>query len=213
MKISDMYFSWQGTGGLSGIRQLFVRTAGCHLHCPIRKVCDQPVALDFTGDDYTPEALARHCMELLAGEDVNWVHLTGGEPLHYSEEVSAFYCELLRLSHHKVKMQLQTSGLVPLFELKPYHTRAESRNNLYVTLSPKSVESLKAFEADELIVVADSWVTPDSLTVLERLIKVNGERYIQPLCVEGKFTDNWRDLALTSGWRVTGQLHKQWSVK
>ena len=48
--VSDTFTTYQGTGHLLGMRQHFVRFAGCGVaECPIRDQCDEPSALTRKG--------------------------------------------------------------------------------------------------------------------------------------------------------------------
>jgi 7-carboxy-7-deazaguanine synthase len=75
MLISEIFYSIQGEGELTGVPSVFVRTSGCNLRC---NWCDTPYASwnpegeDFSIDSIVAEVLkhpAQHCV------------LTGGEPM------------------------------------------------------------------------------------------------------------------------------------
>jgi 7-carboxy-7-deazaguanine synthase len=76
MRISEIFYSVQGEGGLMGVPSVFVRTTGCNLRC---SWCDtpytswRPEGTDFSIDEIVAEAArysaARH------------VVITGGEPM------------------------------------------------------------------------------------------------------------------------------------
>ena len=75
MRISDIFYSIQGEGELSGVPTVFVRTSGCNLRCGW---CDTPYA------SWNPEGVEMSIEEIL--QEVNkhptrFVVLTGGEPL------------------------------------------------------------------------------------------------------------------------------------
>lgn len=76
MRISEIFYSIQGEGELTGMPSVFVRTSGCNLRC---RWCDTRYASwDPEGDELTTEEIidqvlsypaAKHCV------------LTGGEPM------------------------------------------------------------------------------------------------------------------------------------
>jgi 7-carboxy-7-deazaguanine synthase len=75
MRISEIFYSVQGEGELTGVPSVFVRTSGCNLRCAW---CDTPYA------SWHPEGQERSVSEIL--EEVNrhptdFVVVTGGEPM------------------------------------------------------------------------------------------------------------------------------------
>ena len=75
MRISEIFYSIQGEGELTGVPTVFIRTSGCNLRC---RWCDTPYASwkpegnEMDIEEIVNEALkhpARHCV------------LTGGEPM------------------------------------------------------------------------------------------------------------------------------------
>ena len=75
MRISEIFYSVQGEGELTGVPSVFVRTSGCNLRCAW---CDTPYA------SWNPEGQERSVSEIL--EEVNrhptdFVVVTGGEPM------------------------------------------------------------------------------------------------------------------------------------
>lgn len=75
MRISEIFFSVQGEGRLTGVPSVFVRTSGCNLRC---RWCDTPYA------SWDPEGRDLSIAEIL--EEVNrhptrFCVVTGGEPM------------------------------------------------------------------------------------------------------------------------------------
>lgn len=75
MLISEIFYSIQGEGELTGIPSVFVRTSGCNLRC---RWCDTPYASwKPEGQDLSVE----HLLKEVARFPSRHVVLTGGEPM------------------------------------------------------------------------------------------------------------------------------------
>jgi 7-carboxy-7-deazaguanine synthase len=75
MLISELFYSLQGEGELTGVPSVFIRTSGCNLRC---NWCDTPYA------SWNPEGVERPIPELVAEvgrHPARHVVLTGGEPM------------------------------------------------------------------------------------------------------------------------------------
>ncbi len=75
MKISEIFYSIQGEGELTGVPSVFVRTSGCNLRCAW---CDTPYA------SWKPEGQGMSVAEVVAEVErypTRFVVLTGGEPM------------------------------------------------------------------------------------------------------------------------------------
>lgn len=187
MQIVERYDSFQGSGALLGTPQHFVRLAGCSIACPIRKVCDEPQALDATaGTDISID-------EIILGTERLWIHLSGGEPLEQRDEVEEL------ANRHKV--HIQTSGLLRFGGAS------------WVTCSPKAPASrLKLEHCDELIVVAHPKVTAKMLDDWAERYTL-AQRFLMPLW--GDETTQCRRLMQDASheWRLTIQAHKYWGLR
>ncbi len=196
MLVRDSYWSYQGTGFNTGIRQFFVRLAGCSIKCPIRKICDEQESLEFNGTETSTEELMA-----MPGEDMNgkWIHITGGEPLHYAQEILAAV-----KNAPNAMFQIQTSGML---ELCGHH------ENTWITCSPKSeANKLRLTKCNEIVVVAHDLMTSSQMT--EYSIKYpHALLWCSP--VHGQSAKTAEKLIERSncGYRLTGQLHKQWGIK
>jgi 7-carboxy-7-deazaguanine synthase len=75
MRISEIFYSIQGEGRLSGVPSLFIRTAGCNLRCVW---CDTPyTSWNPEGNEMSLEAI----FHAIGSYPLAHVVLTGGEPL------------------------------------------------------------------------------------------------------------------------------------
>lgn len=76
MLISEIFYSLQGEGELTGVPSVFVRTSGCNLRCAW---CDTPYA------SWNPEGDSRTIPQIIAEVEshrtAGHVVLTGGEPM------------------------------------------------------------------------------------------------------------------------------------
>ena len=91
MLISEIFYSLQGEGELTGVPSVFVRTSGCNLRC---NWCDTPYA------SWNPEGTPMTVDEILAAVKAypaKHVVLTGGEPM-------------IAPGIHELAFQLQESG-------------------------------------------------------------------------------------------------------
>ena len=84
MRISEIFYSIQGEGRLSGVPSVFIRTSGCNLRCVW---CDTPYT------SWSPDGKEMGLDEILHAIEsypLDHVVLTGGEPLlsHEIEELS-----------------------------------------------------------------------------------------------------------------------------
>lgn len=120
MQLYELFYSMQGEGPASGQPSVFVRLAGCNLHC---ERCDTP---RMKVQEVGIGNLAQHINEHLSRHSNNCrVVITGGEPLLQSDELTTLISKLN--SDH---IDLETNGTI-----KP-------DNNLismfsYLVVSPK----------------------------------------------------------------------------
>ena len=102
MLISEIFYSIQGEGGLTGVPSVFVRTSGCNLRC---NWCDTPYA------SWNPEGAARAIPQILAEIEkypARHVVLTGGEPM-IAKDVHALAAAIRELGYH---LTIETAATV-----------------------------------------------------------------------------------------------------
>src|SRR3954463_15012820 len=75
MRISEIFFSVQGEGKLTGVPSVFIRTSGCNLRC---QWCDTPYA------SWNPEGIEMSISDIIAEvghHPTRFCVVTGGEPM------------------------------------------------------------------------------------------------------------------------------------
>jgi len=94
MLISEIFYSIQGEGELTGVPSVFVRTSGCNLRCAW---CDTPYA------SWNPEGEMRTPMQVVAEvqayQAARHVVITGGEPM-VAKDIHVLAKEVKALGHH-----------------------------------------------------------------------------------------------------------------
>jgi 7-carboxy-7-deazaguanine synthase len=102
MLISEIFYSIQGEGELTGMPSVFIRTSGCNLRC---RWCDTPYA------SWKPEGSNMDCREIIREVQKHptmYVVLTGGEPM-IQKEVHHLCRELKHAGYH---ITIETAGTV-----------------------------------------------------------------------------------------------------
>ncbi len=102
MFISEVFYSIQGEGELSGVPSIFVRTSGCNLRC---NWCDTPYA------SWQPEgetASVDQIVKQVAAYPARHVVLTGGEPM-LQKEIHALAAALKERGYH---LTIETAGTI-----------------------------------------------------------------------------------------------------
>src|SRR3712207_3259884 len=106
MKVSELFYSIQGEGKLTGLPSVFVRASGCNLRC---SWCDTPYASwDPEGDDVPVPNIVRE-VEAFGAKHVV---LTGGEPMIMPD--IGELCTALKESGHHITIETAANVFKPL---------------------------------------------------------------------------------------------------
>ena len=104
MLISEIFYSVQGEGELTGVPSIFVRASGCNLRC---NWCDTPYA------SWNPEGTTMSIPEIVSKVQsypaAKHVVLTGGEPM-VAKGMAELASELNRLGYH---LTIETAATRP----------------------------------------------------------------------------------------------------
>jgi 7-carboxy-7-deazaguanine synthase len=100
VKISEIFYSLQGEGGLVGMPSIFVRTSGCNLRC---RWCDTPyTSWNPEGEEMTIDAIMAATRKYPASHVV----VTGGEPM-IAPAIGELTARLKRVGMH---VTIETAG-------------------------------------------------------------------------------------------------------
>jgi 7-carboxy-7-deazaguanine synthase len=104
MLISEIFYSVQGEGELTGVPSVFVRASGCNLRC---NWCDTPYA------SWNPEgtnmSVVEVVMKVQSYPAAQHVVLTGGEPM-VAKEMPILATALKKLDYH---LTIETAATIP----------------------------------------------------------------------------------------------------
>jgi 7-carboxy-7-deazaguanine synthase len=114
MRVFEIFRSIQGETTRAGLPMWFVRLAGCDLACTY---CDTVPARDAgAGREMTVDEV----LAAVSAPPLEWVAITGGEPMLQAEEVSALASALLGRGR---QVLIETNGAHPIDSLDPRAVR------------------------------------------------------------------------------------------
>jgi 7-carboxy-7-deazaguanine synthase len=109
MKIAEIFQSLQGEGKNQGKPCLFIRLAGCNLHC---RWCDTAYA-QAGGIEMSVKDILDHVGHL----NPSYVCITGGEPLLQADELEQL---LVSLHMRGAVVDIETNGTIDFTRTQPY---------------------------------------------------------------------------------------------
>ncbi len=193
-RVNEIFYSLQGEGVRAGTAALFLRLAGCNLHCTQATHgfdCDTDWR---TGRPMTAGQIVQALRA--ASADCSWVVLTGGEP---GLQADAALIEALHAAG--LRLAVETNGTVALppgFD--------------WITVSPKvPEEQLAQRSADEVKYVMSAGMPLPQSTV-------RADHYLLSPAFRGGRIDPdalaWciRLVREHPRWRLSCQLHRFWNI-
>jgi len=217
MKISEIFYSIQGEGMLTGVPSVFVRTSGCNLRCVW---CDTPYT------SWTPEGNEMSMEEILAcvrSHPAKHAVVTGGEPMIAPDIVRLTE----RIRHLGLHVTVETAGTVyhpvacdlmsisPKLENSIPHEREGGRwaaQHERLRYQPEALKQLMSeYEYQLKFVVA----SPEDIAEIAKMIEeIQADRSRVVLMAEGTTPEVIRERAswLTEickreGFRYSPRLH------
>ncbi len=203
LKVSEIFFSAAGEGRRQGEPTIFIRLAGCNLRCAF---CDTKYAWK-DGREMTIEQIAVRAEKIKKKFRVDWVCLTGGEPL--LQEVRPL---VLKLRRAGFKIQVETNG-----------TRALNFKPDWLTVSPKPPAYRMTADcrrlADELKLVVTRSLGLKEINKVRQALSGPVTLFLQPQSAASwSYKKAWKlylqaARAGLSGIRLSCQLHKIYDIK
>lgn len=209
-KIKEIFESIQGEGILVGLKQIFVRFAGCNLNCAY---CDTNT------DDDVMELIEEELFDKVKKMDSTSISLTGGEPLLHVDFIKSFLTKYKKYLNKEI--YLETNGtlcenlaeIIDLVDVVAMDVKIESAtgevNNFDLNKQFLEIAKDKVF----IKVVFDKNITEDEIENILYLAKESDAPLIlQPktpidddidfLEIYNKFYENYQDT------RLIPQTHK-----
>lgn len=111
INFSEVFYSIQGEGALTGVPSVFFRTSGCNLRC---NWCDTPYT-SFIPENKKIDVL--EAVDLISAYKCKHVVITGGEPLIQSKKITTL-CAFLRERQYHIT--IETNGTRYINSLQQY---------------------------------------------------------------------------------------------
>jgi 7-carboxy-7-deazaguanine synthase len=170
MKIAEIFRSLQGEGNNQGRPCLFIRFAGCNLHCCW---CDTPYA-QAGGSEMSIDAILEQVWRM----NPPYVCITGGEPLLQGDDLEPL---LSSLHARGTSIDIETNGTIDFSRLQPYASicmdvkcpSSGQKSNLGLLKALRSKDCVK-------FVVKDETDCQYALEIITSY-RISGEIFISPV--------------------------------
>jgi 7-carboxy-7-deazaguanine synthase len=213
VKISEIFYSLQGEGGLVGMPSIFVRTSGCNLRC---KWCDTPyTSWNPEGEEMSIDAI----LSMVRKYPASHVVVTGGEPM-IAPGIGELTARLKRAGMH---VTIETAGTVwadvqcDLLSISPKLSNSTPEGQFAaqherLRIQPDVLTRLMTTHEHQLkFVIAE----PGDLEEIRALVKTLGAQkrnvILMPegvdIAVLRERTTWVAELCKTEGYRFTPRLH------
>ena len=201
--VHEIFTSIQGEGVKCGQPMVFIRLIGCNLRC---RFCDTKQPRQSKEREMSAKDIAREVVSQTSDNMVRWVCITGGEPTIH--DLGPLIYELRSASRY---VALETNGTRIL-------DRPERPD--WITVSPKwppGMEGLRQEAGQEMKVPIWPRVSDEEAKAVLKWGRFT-HRFVQP--VEDTPKSAWYEnvnravaLAIETGAKVSGQLHKRLEVR
>lgn len=203
LKISEIFFSAEGEGLRQGEPTIFIRLSGCNLRCSF---CDTRYAWE-DGRELRLEEIITQIARIKKKYPVNWVCLTGGEPL--LQEVRPLVRWLKRAGY---RIHLETNGTRPLSFIPDWLAVSPKPPNYLITRDCRQ-------QADEVKLVVSRSLTLEEIKKMRQALAKRIPLLLQPQSSAAwSYKKAWRLYlqAVQAGLkniRLACQLHKIYAIK
>lgn len=196
MNVDEIFVSFQGEGQEIGRPALFLRLNGCNLNC---EFCD---TVQKNNKNYTVETLQTIILQKIKNNNLNYLVITGGEPMLQYEEL---FDLLENLRNYKIQITIETNGSYMKklpncnYTISPKQNKKEVFN--YYKYYPNAVFKFVISNEEDL------------LEVVSLIKKYNYKKiiYLQPEFSNAEEIVNMimkQVSILPNNIRLSGQLHK-----
>jgi 7-carboxy-7-deazaguanine synthase len=170
MKIAEIFKSLQGEGKNQGKPCLFIRLAGCNLHC---RWCDTAYARS-GGTELNLDIILEQVWRI----NPSYVCITGGEPLQQADELEPL---LVSLHRRGTTVDIETNGTLDFRRYQPYASicmdvkcpSSGEQSNLALLDAIRPQDSVKFVVTDE----ADCRYARDIIATY----RIHGEIFMSPV--------------------------------
>lgn len=165
--LNELYFSYQGEGQQIGRPVIFVRLSHCNLSCAFCDTNYEPEIGRFSAVEIVNKINKIYDTEYPKGFNEPSVLITGGEPsVHKLSDL------LIELKENRYWVGIESNGTN---DLTQYSHLLD-----HITVSPKAPKGLNQRFADELRLVAQTWVNINEMKRLEKEVRARNY-FISPL--------------------------------